>query len=449
MNIINEKGKDSIINITFNQDNSCFAISTEKGFKIYNSYPFEGPYERIMDGGLGVVEMLYKSNYLALIGGGKSPKFNNNKVVIWDEYSKRIIGELKFIIPVINIKLKKDLLFVICQSRIYLFDLNTYDIIDTIETNDNIKGLIAINNAPNNTVLAYPTEKSLNWVAIKKIKSKKDLIFEAQDDKISQMSINYDGTLLATSNTKGTIVKIHSCVDGQLLKIFKRGHNKVENIFICFEKENKFMAIGSSKGTIHIFSLKSIIKKLKDKEEKDKEEKDKEEKDKEEKDKEEKDKEEKNKDKNEIKIIVHNEIINEDKKENKIENDIKNEIGNEFEIINKNKIIDINEDLVTDNKKEDLSNKNENQKELKKETEDYKNNIINENNKKEEFPDNSKNLFGSEISFAKIKLKPQKNVCAFIKSNLLIVITFDNKYYQAEIDLKKGGICKILEEKTI
>ena len=136
MNIINEIGKNSITNITFNKDNSCFAISTEKGFKIYNSYPFEGPYERLMGGGLGVVEMLYKSNYLALIGGGKSPQFSNNKLVIWDENSKKIIGELKFILPIINIKLKKGLLFVVCLKRIYLFDFNTYDIIDTIETGD-------------------------------------------------------------------------------------------------------------------------------------------------------------------------------------------------------------------------------------------------------------------------------------------------------------------------
>ena len=32
------------------------------------------------------------------------------------------------------------------------------------------------------------------------------------------------------------------------------------NIYISFEKENKFMAVSSNKGTIHIFSLGSILK---------------------------------------------------------------------------------------------------------------------------------------------------------------------------------------------
>ena len=436
MNIINEIGKNSITNITFNQDNSCFAISTEKGFKIYNSYPFEGPYERLMGGGLGVVEMLYKSNYLALIGGGKSPQFSNNKLVIWDENSKKIIGELKFILPIINIKLKKGLLFVVCLKRIYLFDFNTYDIIDTIETGDNIKGLIAINNSPNNTVFAFPSEKDLNWVTIKKIKSKKDLIFQAQADKVSHMSINYDGTLLATANEKGTIINIHSCTDGKWLKSFKRGHNKVENVFICFDKDNKFMAISSNKGTIHIFSLKSIIKIFKEKEEKDKGKK-------EEKDKEKK--EEKDKDKNEN-IDIINDNKKEYKKENKIENDNKNEQESKYEITNENKL-EKTEDLVNNKEKEELRNKNK--KEIKKENEDNKNNIINENKTNEQYPDNFKNLFGTEKSFAKVRIKPQKNICAFIRSNLLIIVSFDNKYYQAEIDLTKGGICKILTEKTI
>ena len=61
------------------------------GFKIYQIFPFKGPIERIMNGGIGVVEMLYKSNFVALLGGGKLPKFNNNKLVIWDDYKNSII----------------------------------------------------------------------------------------------------------------------------------------------------------------------------------------------------------------------------------------------------------------------------------------------------------------------------------------------------------------------
>lgn len=49
-----------------------------------------------------------------------------------------------------------------------------------------------------------------------------------------------------------------------VLKEFKRGSGKVDYIYICFDNDNKFMAVSSNKGTIHIFSMGSTIKKLKD-----------------------------------------------------------------------------------------------------------------------------------------------------------------------------------------
>jgi hypothetical protein len=39
-------GGDDILYIGFNQDQGCFACGTQKGFKIFNSFPFKDTFKR-------------------------------------------------------------------------------------------------------------------------------------------------------------------------------------------------------------------------------------------------------------------------------------------------------------------------------------------------------------------------------------------------------------------
>lgn len=93
-----------------------------------------------MKGGIGIVEMLYRCNILALVGGGDSPKFPANKVMIWDDHQAKCIAELSFKSDVKQVKLKADKIVVSTETVVYIYHFSDMKPIDHIETCKNPEG---------------------------------------------------------------------------------------------------------------------------------------------------------------------------------------------------------------------------------------------------------------------------------------------------------------------
>ncbi|KAG6748488.1 hypothetical protein POTOM_048412 [Populus tomentosa] len=252
----------SLLHISFNQDFGCFAAGTDHGFRIYNCDPLREIFRRDFDGdgnsgggGIGVVEMLFRCNILAIVGGGPDPQYSPNKVMIWDDHQSRCIGELSFRSEVRSVKLRRDRIIVVLEQKIFVYNFADLKLLHQIETIANPKGLCAVSHGAGSLVLVCPGLQK-GQVRVEHYASKRTKFIMAHDSRIACFSLTQDGQLLVTASTKGTLVRVFNTADGTLLQEVRRGADRAEIYSLAFSSTAQWLAVSSDKGTVHVFSLK-------------------------------------------------------------------------------------------------------------------------------------------------------------------------------------------------
>lgn len=254
MSLLGEQVND-ILFIGFNQDNGCFACGTDNGFRIYNVDPFRETFRRVFsNGGIGIVEMLFRCNLLALVGGGRNPRYPTNKVMIWDDHQNRCIGELMFKNEVKAVKLRRDRVVVVLKTKVYVYRFSDLKLLDQITTMANPKGLVSLCPDSSHTVLACPG-LARGSIRIELYDINKAMLIKAHDAELAQFALNIDGSRIASASEKGTLIRIWDCFTGDPLRELRRGMDRADIYCLSFNPTSTFIACSSDKGTVHIFSL--------------------------------------------------------------------------------------------------------------------------------------------------------------------------------------------------
>lgn len=295
---------DRVNCVRFNQDGSALAVALDSGVRIYNVDPLLELTSYGVDqfGSVALCEMLHRTNLLAIVAGGATPRFADNTVLVYDDHRRAFVHELTFGAQVLGIRMRRDRLIVTLCRQLYVFTLpDQCKRLLTVETGDNPLGLCAITPAlatAERHLLAFPGRKtgSLQLLDLASFGvegagsarsaagvSSAPLTVNAHQSPLAAIDINQQGTMVATASQVGTLVRIWDTSVGgsgvsaimntttsssktgsggggvggrcRLLAELRRGADSAVLHALRFSPTGHYLSCCSDKGTVHVFAI--------------------------------------------------------------------------------------------------------------------------------------------------------------------------------------------------
>ncbi|KAL5530414.1 HSV2 [Sanghuangporus sanghuang] len=268
-----------ILDARFDASASIFIVATPSGFAVYRTWPLQLLRVREFTGGsLAMVLPMHTSSLLFLVGGGPSPLYPPNKVVVWDDARGRAVAELEFRERVRGLAVRRGWLVVALRRRVVAFEVDE-EIRRVMEwdTCDNQRGLVAISTTAHATLLAIAGRQTGHVQLIhlppcrppaptpnapsspprpppRPVKHPASII-AAHTTALTTLTVLPSGRLLATTSSRGTLVRVWDAQTGRLVRELRRGSDKAEIFGVAFRPDEQDLCCWSDKGTVHVFSL--------------------------------------------------------------------------------------------------------------------------------------------------------------------------------------------------
>ncbi|ETW75675.1 hypothetical protein HETIRDRAFT_390042 [Heterobasidion irregulare TC 32-1] len=260
----------------FNQDFTCISVGTRKGYSITNCDPFGRVYT-MNDGARGIVEMLFCTSLIALVGAADQPSSSPRKLQIVNTKRQSMICELLFPSSILAVKLNRKTLVIVLENEIYIYDISNMRLQHVIETTPNPEAIVALSPSADNSYLAYPsplptpsplsthpspppaspppTQPTGDVLLFSTKSLTVTQLIRAHKAPLSALALNATGTLLATASEKGTVIRVWGVPAAEKLFQFRRGTREARIYSMSFNAVASLLAVSSAHDTVHIFKL--------------------------------------------------------------------------------------------------------------------------------------------------------------------------------------------------
>ncbi|KAF2015645.1 WD40 repeat-like protein [Aaosphaeria arxii CBS 175.79] len=256
------------LSVSFNADNSCFSVALENGFRIYMTKSGDMNSVREVGGGIGCAEMVGRTNYIALVGGGKQPKFPQNKVCpqrsewiwvdadgykvqIWNDSKQIVSTSLEFKTPIQRVRISTSHLVVVLLNKVGIYKMKVPpDKLAEYETVNNPFGLCSLGKK----IVAFPGMNA-GQVRLFDLTSGNISIINAHNSPLRALALNRDDDMVATASEQGTLVRLWSFPSCTKFTEYRRGVDPAAIFSIAFSPSGLMLAVTSDKSTLHIFNV--------------------------------------------------------------------------------------------------------------------------------------------------------------------------------------------------
>lgn len=251
--VIDDAAGPVSLSAAFNHDASCFSVGLDTGFCVFSSDPCELRVSRDFNAGIGVTELLGRYNFMALVGGGRRPKYPQNKVIIWDDAKQKAVITLESSTAVLRVRLSKSRIIIVLRHSVHVYTFTSSPTkISEFETAENPLGLCCLGSK----LLAFPG-RSPGQIQLVELESGNVSIIPAHSTPLRAMDLSPDGQVLATASEQGTLIRVFSTSNCVRTAELRRGVDPAFIFSISISPSSTMLAVTSDKSTLHIFDLTS------------------------------------------------------------------------------------------------------------------------------------------------------------------------------------------------
>lgn len=218
--------------------------------------------------------MLSTTRYIALVGGGKQPKFPQNKVgpgdtdwhlvsstdflyevQIWNDATQKVTTTLEFKTPIQRVRISQTHLIVVLLNKVGIYKMKIPpEKVAEYETVNNPFGLCELGK----DIVAFPG-RTVGQVKLFHLTTSNVSIIPAHESPLRALGISKAGDLVASASEQGTLVRLWSFPSCTKLAELRRGVDPAVIFSLAFSPNGLTLAVTSDKSTLHVYDLSAAI----------------------------------------------------------------------------------------------------------------------------------------------------------------------------------------------